>query len=210
MNALGTIELVLTRIGQPKIISVNRHGQPVWSSIDRQPVSDGISELYLTWIGLSGDLPTETRAKTPREASGSGPGQIHGGHDKALYAYPIEHYAHWFSELGADGLRGRSLGENWCVQGVTEADVCIGDRWEVGEASVEVSKVRTPCQTLVTYYGGQRMVKRMTHNGLCGWYLRVLRPGLVPVRGTIRVVRGGTGPTIAEAFAAKMHSPAGG
>jgi len=207
------INLLETRLGQPRVIGDHRggikKGQPFWSSIDRQPTA--AEELYLTFTGLAGDQPTETRPKTAKEAKGGSPGQIHGGNDKAVYVYPWElHRSRWIDELGEEGLGDRSLGENLRVTGVSEADVHIGDRWEWGDALVEVSKVRTPCQTLEVYFEGgcYKMIKRMTANGLCGWYLRVLRDGVVPTRGPITVVhQASDAPTVAQAFAAKMGQP---
>ncbi len=198
------VELLETRVSLPRVIGKNRHGDDHWSSIDRQAVVE--PQLYLTWTGLAGDQPTETRPKT--EAEG-GDGQIHGGNDKAVYVYPVEHYPLWLAELGHENMGGRSLGENWRTNGLTEADVRIGDIWEIGAARLKVSRVRTPCQTLMIYYGGQQMIKRMVANGLCGWYLQVLRPGLVPTHGWINIVEQNlAGLTVAEKFATKMRTPA--
>jgi MOSC domain-containing protein YiiM len=189
-----------TRLGQPEVIGRNRDGSHRWSSINRKRT--GADNLFLTWTGLEGDKVTEDRPKTADEG---GVGQIHGGNDKAVYVYSSKHYPLWVAELGEAGLAGRSLGENWRVD-VTETDVHIGDRWALGDALLEVSRVRTPCTTLVAYFGGQQMIKRMTANGLCGWYMQVIRPGLVPTRGAIEVVSQNlSGPTVALAFAAKMN-----
>ncbi|HSX02133.1 MAG TPA: MOSC domain-containing protein [Candidatus Saccharimonadia bacterium] len=195
-----SIELVETRLGQPCKIGQDQRGADFWSSIDRQRVE--VPELYLTWTGLAGDRATNTRLN----AAAGGLDQTHGGHDKAVYAYPLKHYPAWLAELGEDGLGGRSLGENWRLRGVSEADVRIGDIWTLGEAELEVSKARQPCNGLVIYYGGQSMIKRMAANGFCGWYLKVRRPGVVPTTGTIHVVHHNLdGPTVAEAFALKMQ-----
>ncbi len=194
-----TVNLVQTRIGQPKVIAKDRHGQEVWSSIDREIVE--APEVYLTWTGLAGDQPTETRPKTSEEG---GYGQIHGGNDKAVYVYPLAHYGQWAAELSDAVMSSHSLGENWQVLGVAEEDVRIGDIWELGEAILEVSKARQPCQTLVTYYEGRPMIKLMAANGFCGWYMRVLRPGPVPTKARIRATAG-DGPSVAEEFARKMR-----
>lgn len=196
------IELLATHVGQPQVIGQLPHRAGArWSSIDRQPVE--ASELYLTWLGLTGDLCTESEPKP------DGSGFIHGGNDKAVYAYPVEHYVPWIAELGEDGLADRSFGENWVLRGVLEHQVHIGDVWTLGDAELVVSKVRTPCATLAAYFGGQQMVKRMTQNGRCGWYLQVTRPGLVPSSGTITVVSQNlSGPTVAARFAEKMSNSA--
>jgi MOSC domain-containing protein YiiM len=204
--------LLETRLGQPQIIGTHRSGpnkgRAFWSSIHRQPTNESL--IYLTYIGLAGDTPTETRPKTANEAASSGPGLIHGGTDKALYVYPWgAHLPFWLDELGDKGLADRSFGENLRIAGATEHTVRIGDQWVWGDARVEVCKPRTPCQTLETYFGGnQQMIKRMTANGFCGWYLRVLQDGVVPTCGPIMVVHQALdAPTVAQAFAIKMGRP---
>ena len=195
-----TITLRATLLGQPKLI-----GDGVWSSIDRRLVRRQ-DPIFLTWTGLTGDQCTETRPKALREGGGDS-GQIHGGNDKAVYVYPVEHYQLWEEELRQDSLTlgGRSFGENWRIDGVSEEDVRIGDKWEIGDAALEVSRVRTPCRTLEVYFGREyKMIKRMMNNRLCGWYLKVTRPGLVPPTGIITVHRDLHGITVAEAFANKM------
>jgi MOSC domain-containing protein YiiM len=200
MMSAETIELVETRLGQPGVIGQDRHERPVWSSIDRQLTP--AMELYLTPTGLAGDQPSNTRLK---QAADPGKGQIHGGPDKAVYVYPVEHYEAWTAELGEAGMAGRSLGENWRVRGLLESDVHIGDIWDLGEARLQISRVRVACQRLVTYFEGQPMIELMTKNGLCGWYMRVLRPGVVPTKGAITVFEQNyTGLTVAEAYNARL------
>ncbi|MEZ4241381.1 MAG: MOSC domain-containing protein [Myxococcota bacterium] len=64
----------------------------------------------------------------------------HGGPDKAVHAYPLAHYASWAAELPSAGMEVGAFGENLTVEGVTEADICLGDRWRVGSALLEVSQ----------------------------------------------------------------------
>lgn len=194
------IELVQTRLGQPAVIGRDADGNDIWSSIDRQPTT--ATELYLTWTGLTGDQPTVTRPKAAKKV-GEIPGQRHGGNDKAVYVYSAEHYQAWVDLLGSQVMEGRSLGENWRVRGVTETSVCIGDVWEIGDAVLKVSMPRQPCTTLELYFGGLPMIKYMYESGLCGWYMQVLRPGLVLTTGIIRVTPKG-GQTMTEAFADKV------
>lgn len=192
------VMLVQTCLGQPRPLISGSN--TYWSSIYRQPTT--ASELYLTWTGLAGDQPTDTRSK--RSSDGT-LGQMHGGNDKAVYAYPIEHYAAWKKELGDTVLGNHSFGENLSIKGLTEDDARIGDRWEWGEAVLEISKVRAPCLTLERYFEGERMIKRMASNGRCGWYLKVLRPGVVPTAGHIHITKASAeAPTVAEQFARKM------
>lgn len=195
---MDVITLRQTRIGTPQQIGTDREGRPKFSSIHRQLAPS--SHIYLTWTGLAGDTPTDTQPK-------SNGGQIHGGNDKAVYVFPAEHYARWGVILG-DALGRRSFGENFRTQGVTEGDVCIGDLWQIGDALLEVSKPRTPCDTLAIYFGRPSIKREMYQTGMCGWYLMVKQPGIIPTSGIIELVgRQPDNPlTIAQAFAAKRRA----
>ena len=74
--------------------------------------------------------------------------RVHGGADKAVYGYPSEHYGFWCEWLGVDALPWGAFGENLTTEGLREADVCIGDRFRVGSALLEVSQPRIPCSKL--------------------------------------------------------------
>lgn len=206
------IPLLQTRVGLPSLIGRTPSGGPVYSSINRQLVHE--SRLYLTPTGLSGDQVSNSAAKPDG-------GQIHGGADKAVYAYPQAHYPAWHKLIGPPGMRGRSLGENWCLgepEGLggrpgqsLEELVHIGDIWQLGTAVLQVTKPRTPCATLVRYYGGAPLNRLMWRSGRCGWYLRVLTPGEVPTTGQLVVVhRELAAPTVADRFDIKrQQQPAG-
>lgn len=104
--------------------------------------------------------------------------EVHGGVDKAVYAYPSEHLATWSSELG-EALGGAPFGENLSTIGVLEQDLRIGDVWEWGSAVLQVSQPRWPCYKLVLHRGRSDVQKRMLASGRTGWYLRVLEQGEV-------------------------------
>ncbi|WP_425480177.1 MOSC domain-containing protein [Xanthomonas cassavae] len=107
--------------------------------------------------------------------------RVHGGPDKAIHHYPREHYAAWRSELGAHALleSAGAFGENLSTVGLTEADICLGDRFALGTAVVEVSQVRQPCWKLSDRFGVRDMARRVQDTGRTGWYYRVLQPGAV-------------------------------
>lgn len=186
------IALLQTRVSVPRLICAEHSRQ---SSIDRRPVT--AAEILLNPLGLAGDQPYDVR---PHKT-----GQMHGGPDKAVYVYPFKHYNFWRALLGPALTAGRGFGENLLVQGVTEADVRIGDQWRWGHSLLEVSDtIRKPCVTLNCYYAHADMIDHMFTYGRNGWYMRVLsEPQHVPTSGTLTVVRRGAGPSIAEAFAAK-------
>ena len=106
---------------------------------------------------------------------------VHGGVDKAVYGYPLSGYPGWseaFPELAARFVPG-SMGENLVVAGIAEADLAIGDRVRVGGALLQVSQPRQPCFKLGLVFGEPRLARAMTRNGWCGWYYRVLEPGVI-------------------------------
>ncbi|WP_028917758.1 MOSC domain-containing protein [Pseudoxanthomonas sp. J35] len=115
------------------------------------------------------------------EGDEQGDRRVHGGPDKAIHHYPRDHYANWRGEIGAHPLLEApgAFGENISTTGVTEADLCLGDRLRLGAAVVEVSQGRQPCWKLSDRFGVPDMARRVQDSGRSGWYYRVLGPGLV-------------------------------
>lgn len=116
-------------------------------------------------LGLDGDAVGDSR--------------VHGGPDKAVYAYGAANFPHW---IAAHPQHERTLvpgafGENLLFDEKDEASVCIGDRWQVGSAILSPCQPRQPCSTLARWFGDPRMVKAMVENGLSGWYCRVVKVG---------------------------------
>lgn len=105
----------------------------------------------------------------------------HGGVEKAVHHYCLDHYALWCRELGALDVLARpgAFGENLAVEGLNEDEVCIGDSWALGEAMVQVSQARQPCWKLNSRFGVPDMARRLQSSGRTGWYYRVLEPGRV-------------------------------
>lgn len=137
-------------------------GEP--SAIDKQPVTRA---LQVTKTGLIGDVQADTRH--------------HGGLEKAIHAYPRDHYPKWMHELPdlADRFSPGAFGENLVLSGVTEADICIGDVFRLGTAEVEVSQGRQPCWKLNTRFGLRDMARRVQDSGRSGWYFRIRVEGTV-------------------------------
>jgi MOSC domain-containing protein YiiM len=105
----------------------------------------------------------------------------HGGPDKAIHVYPFDHYSWWTEELGAQPLLNApgGFGENLSSAGLTEDQVCIGDRFRVGTALIEVSHGRKPCWKLAHRFGDPQMVAKVAKSRRSGWYCRVIETGLV-------------------------------
>jgi MOSC domain-containing protein YiiM len=132
------------------------------SGIDKRPCA---GEVQIGKLGIEGDEQGDPR--------------VHGGLDKALHHYPFEHYALWRDEFGAlSQLEAPgAFGENISTRGLTEADVCLGDRFHLGSALLEVSQGRQPCWKLNDRFDVADMARRLQATGRTGWYYRVLEPG---------------------------------
>jgi MOSC domain-containing protein YiiM len=190
------------RVTQYRIVSVNvaepsvllRHSSgDVISAIDKRPVS--ASTLRLSSLNLEGDRQADTR---PTPAGG----QVHGGPDQAVYAFPVEHFGRLAEIVGAD-IEPGFMGENITLGGATETDVCIGDIWRWGTASLQITAPRGPCFKLGIRVGRQAARTIIREEALVGWYLRVVTPGAVPTRGSITLVeRHGAAVTVAAAHQA--------
>jgi len=156
-----SVRLVSVNVATPQVIGAIR-GEPVLSGIGKSPV--GERELFLSEINLEGDDQADRR--------------VHGGPDKAVYAYPSEHLSAWQTELGLD-LGPGSFGENFTTAGVLETDVFIGDVWTWGEAVLQICQPRYPCFKLAMVLDRPDIIKTFLASARSGWYLRVLRPGRV-------------------------------
>ncbi len=136
--------------------------------------------------------------------------RVHGGPEKAIYAYGAGAYAGWIADhpQHVGRLVPGAFGENLLIDGLDEASVCIGDLWLIGAALVEVCQPRQPCGTLSRWFDDPRMVKAMVKNGRSGWYLRVREEG--EMRAGDRLVlahRPAEAWTIAAVLAASYRSP---
>ena len=144
-------------VGKP--ITVDYHGKPLETGIYKVPTTESI---YLSLEGLEGDGQADL--------------VNHGGPDKALCVYPLEHYAYWEEQLGKK-LEYAAFGENITTSGLLETEVCIGDIYEIGSALLQVSQPRFPCFKLSQKHGHSDMPAKVLASGFSGFYLRVLREG---------------------------------
>jgi MOSC domain-containing protein YiiM len=95
---------------------------------------------------------------------------VHGGEYKAVYCYPMEHYAYWKKELPGRELPMGMFGENLTTEGMLENEVHLGDRFLIGSAEVIVTQPRLPCYKLGVRFGADDMVKRFLASTRTGFY----------------------------------------
>jgi MOSC domain-containing protein YiiM len=137
-------------------------GENVTTSIFKEPVPGRIA---LRTLNLDGDRQSDL--------------SVHGGKDKAVYCYPVEHYEYWKVELPGHALPMGAFGENFTTEGLNEDSVHIGDRISIGSAEVVVSQPRMPCYKLGIRFESDDMVRRFLASRRTGFYLAVKREGEV-------------------------------
>ena len=128
---------------------------------------------------------------------------VHGGLEKAIYVYPAEHYVFWNQLLTREtkiptSLKHGSLGENFTIEGLLETEVFVGDKLEIGELEFAITKLREPCFKFNAALGYKGAAKAMVQSGYSGWYLRVLKTGLVSAGATIKLIPGPRNISIAQ------------
>jgi MOSC domain-containing protein YiiM len=164
----------------PKILSVNVslpkeidfEGQKVRTGIFKEPVE---GRVMLRTLNLDGDKQADLK--------------VHGGPDKAVYAYPIEHYDYWRRMLTNTEMSNGMFGENLTVDGLKESEVSIGDVFQIGSSKVIATQPRMPCYKLGVKFGRMDILKMFLASGRSGIYFKVLEEGEVGAGDTIEQIR---------------------
>ncbi|MFZ0975874.1 MAG: MOSC domain-containing protein [Solirubrobacteraceae bacterium] len=154
-------------VGTPRLVEAN--GQSVLTAIWKHPVE---GPVQLRGVNLRGDDQAD-RA-------------VHGGPDKAVYAYATEDTEWWEAELERP-LGPGAFGENLTVRGLPVSEAVIGEYWSVGSALLQVAQPRLPCFKLGLRMNDPRFLKRFARAGKPGVYLRILREGDIAAGDTITV-----------------------
>ena len=162
-------KLVSVNVGTPQQLSVRR-GRPMMSAIAKHPV-DG--RVRVEGVNVAGDAQADRR--------------VHGGPDKAVYAYASEDIAWWEDVLGIDVPAGM-FGENLTTEGVDVTNAVIGERWRIGTVELEVCQPRQPCSKLGLRFGNPKMVKRFAQASRPGAYLRIVTEGELGVGDAVEVL----------------------
>jgi MOSC domain-containing protein YiiM len=187
----GTGVVRSVNVGRPQQIAVRR-GRPVMSAIGKQPV-DG--RVRVAGVNVDGDAQADRR--------------VHGGPDKAVYAYAAEDLIWWGGQLVRE-LPPGMFGENLTVEGVDVTGAVIGERWSIGTAELQVCQPRLPCSKLGMRFGDGRMVKRFAEASRPGAYLRILVEGELAGGDAVAVhARPSHGITVADVADAILLDEAG-
>lgn len=169
-------------------------GRSILTAIHKLPVS---GPVQVSAMGLSGDEQADL--------------SVHGGLDKAVYAYPVEHYPFWQSARAQAGLLGTdaalplgTLGENLTLQGLLETEVWVGDVLRFAACALRVTQPRQPCYKFNAVMGFSGASKVMAQSGYCGFYLALEQAGHLIAGESFELVPGPRRLRISESFQAKM------
>jgi MOSC domain-containing protein YiiM len=162
-----------------------RRGRPVMSAIGKAPVA---GRVRVEGVNVAGDDQGDRR--------------VHGGPDKAVYAYASEDAAWWAQQLGREIVPGM-FGENLTTEGVDVSGAVVGERWRVGTVELEVCQPRLPCFKLGIRFADPLMVRLFGEASRPGAYLRIVREGELAAGDAIEVLdRPAHGVTVALVSAA--------
>jgi MOSC domain-containing protein YiiM len=163
------MKLLSVNVGLPR--EIEWKGKLVRTSIFKTPVQ---GRVRVGKLNLDGDQQSDP--------------SVHGGIEKAVYAYPSEHYPFWREELAGRDLPWGVFGENFTTEGLLEETVRIGDRLRVGSAEFAVTQPRMPCFKLGIRFDRPDLVKRFLQSGRAGFYFSVLREGEVTAGDSIQLL----------------------
>ena len=152
-----------------------RNDEPVSTGIFKEPV---VGRVMMRTLNLDGD----------RQADLS----VHGGPEKAVYAYPSEHYLFWKQELPDMELPWGMFGENFTTEGMFETETHVGDRFRIGAAELMVTQPRMPCYKLGIRFGRVDIIKRFLLSERSGFYFSVLKEGEVGAGDEVELIEKNT------------------
>jgi ferredoxin-NADP reductase/MOSC domain-containing protein YiiM/ferredoxin len=172
--------LLSVNVGTPRTVAWQ--GRQVRTAIFKDPVA---GPRFVGRINVEGDDQADRLA--------------HGGEHRAVFVYQIESYRYWEAELGRDDFTFGQFGENFTVEGLPDDEVCIGDRYRIGDALFEVTQPRVTCYRVGIRMDDPRMPALLVSHRRPGFYVRVLEEGVVePGQEIVRVTVGPEAMTVAD------------
>ena len=165
----NNVKVISVNVGPPR--EVIWKGMTVQTGIFKDPV-DG--PVKIRKLNLAGDQQADLT--------------VHGGAEKAVYAYPAEHYEYWRKNLPGKPFWWGKFGENLTTEGLAEDTLCIGDRLRVGSAVLMVTQPRMPCYKLALRFDRDDMIKRFLTSQRSGFYFSVIEEGEVQAESKVEIL----------------------
>ena len=163
------MKLISLNVARPRLTVYN--GQTINTGTFKESVSGSVP---LRTLNLDGDQQADLT--------------VHGGPNKAVYAYPSEHYSFWREELPGTNLPWGMFGENFTTEGLFEPSLHVGDRLQIGSAILVVRQPRIPCYKLAAKFKRKDILARFLRSGRSGFYFSVEREGVVEAGESFEVL----------------------
>lgn len=163
------MKILSIQVGLPKTIQFK--GKDITTGIFKNPVAGPVKVEKLNIVG-------------DRQADLS----VHGGVDKAVYAYSVDAYPWWREQRPQDEFKFGAFGENLSMETLDESQICVGDTFEIGGVILQAAQPRFPCFKLGAMYNDLSIVKTFTKSGRPGVYFRVLQEGIIDVGQSLKLV----------------------
>ena len=167
------MKIASLNVGKPRLVM--RNDEPVSTGIFKDPIA---GRVMLRTLNLDGDRQADLT--------------VHGGPEKAVYAYPSEHYLFWKQELPDMELPWGMFGENFTTEGMFETETHVGDRFRIGSAELMVTQPRMPCYKLGIRFGRADIIKRFLLSERSGFYFSVLKEGEVGAGDEVELIEKNT------------------
>jgi MOSC domain-containing protein YiiM len=164
------MKVLSVNVGFPRKVFFN--GQTVTTGIFKNPVK---GPIMLRKLNLDGDRQADLT--------------VHGGVDKAVYSYPVEHYDYWHKQFPKLELICGMFGENFTTEGLIEDAVNIGDHFQIGSAKLVATQPRMPCYKLGVRFGTMEIIRMFLAGGRPGIYFKVLEEGEVQSNDKIKIIK---------------------
>jgi MOSC domain-containing protein YiiM len=164
------MKVLSVNVGLPRKIQYN--GQIINTAIFKDPVK---GPIILRKVNLDGDRQADLT--------------VHGGIDKAVYSYPVEHYDYWRKQFPDTDLMWGMFGENFTTEGLLEDAVNVGDQFQIGSAMLVATQPRMPCYKLGVRFGRMDVIRRFMTSGRPGIYFKILKEGEVKTGDKIKNIK---------------------
>lgn len=164
-----TARILSVNVSLPK--EIDFEGQKLTTGIFKEPVK---GRIRLKTLNLDGDRQADLT--------------VHGGPDKAVYAYSVEHYDYWHSVFPDFAMPSGMFGENLTVEGLIESEINVGDAFRIGSATVIATQPRMPCYKLGVKFGRMDIIKKFLASGRSGIYFKVSKEGEVATGDSIEQI----------------------
>jgi MOSC domain-containing protein YiiM len=164
------MKVLIVNVGLPRKIQYN--GQIINTAIFKDPVK---GPIMLRKLNLDGDRQADLT--------------VHGGIDKAVYSYPVEHYDYWGKQFPDTDLMWGMFGENFTTEGLLEDAVNVGDQFQIGSAMLVATQPRMPCYKLGVRFGRMDVIRRFMTSGRPGIYFKILKEGEVKTGDKIKNIK---------------------